>query len=167
MRRIVDFCIVATVLAAMTSCGSARRYEQLPTVEEEMTLRWAGKEYSDIVQSYGAPDRIVTDGKDGSILVYETFSTVMETEKSLVFEDYTTTVKKDKKYTHFFLDPEGFCYLVKTNRLVSGTARAKANSRFWITTLGTMAAVGVAIPAILIISDRREMNRRSQHWSFH
>ena len=102
----------------MTSCGAARRYEQLPTVEEELTQRWAGKEYSDIVQAYSAPDRIVPDGKDGSILVYETISTSMSTSKSLMFDNYSTTVKEDKEYMHFFLNPEGFCYLVKTNQLV-------------------------------------------------
>ena len=64
MRRIIGICAVATVLAAMTSCGAARRYEQLPTVEEELTQRWAGKEYSDIVQSYGDPDRIEGGGSD-------------------------------------------------------------------------------------------------------
>lgn len=69
MRRIFGFCIVAAVLAAMTSCGTARRLEQLPTEEEELTQRWAGKEYSDIVQGYGEPDRVTSDGKDGSLLV--------------------------------------------------------------------------------------------------
>jgi len=159
MRRIVDFCIVATVLAAMTSCGTAKRIEQLPTEEEEMTQRWAGKEYSDIVQSYGAPDRIVPDGKDGSILVYEDVSTVMETEKSLVFDDYTTTVKKEKQYTHFFLNPEGFCYLVKTNRHIPDTARGqlmdKAGNRVGLTALGTIAAIGVFVPIILFASGHK------------
>ena len=165
MRRIVDFCIVATMLAAMTSCGTARRYEQLPTVEEEMTQQWAGKEYSDIVQAYSAPDRIVPDGKDGSILVYETVSTSMSTSKSLMFDNYSTTVTEDKEYMHFFLNPEGFCYLVKTNQLVDGTARAKASSRFWTTTLITIGAVAVSIPIILSISHERETKHwRSQYW---
>lgn len=163
MRRIVDFCIVATVLAAMTSCGTARRYEKLPTVEEELTQRWAGKEYSDIVQEYGAPDRIVPDGKDGSIIVYENVSTVLKTEKSLSFDDYTTKISEEKQFMHFFLNPEGFCYLVKTNRLVPDTARARASSRFWITTLGTMGAIAVAIPIIGGISNRRW---ERTHWPY-
>lgn len=155
MRRIVVFCIVATVLAAMTSCGASRRYEKLPTVEEELTQRWAGKEYSDIVQAHGAPDRIAPDGKDGSILVYENVSTVLKTEKSLSFDDYTTKISEDKEYMHFFLNPEGFCYLVKTNKLVPDTARGKASNRFWITTLGTVAALAVAVPIIGGISERK------------
>ena len=159
------FCIVATVLAAMTSCGAARRYEQLPTVEEELTQRWAGKEYSDIVQGYGAPDRIASDGKDGSILVYETISTSMSTSKSLMFDNYSTTVKEDKEFMHFFLNPEGFCYLVKTNQLVDGTARAKASSRFWTNTLITFGAIAVAIPVSFIISSGIETAKwKREHW---
>ena len=156
MRRIVDFCIVATVLAAMTSCGTARRLEQLPTEEEELTQRWAGKEYSDIVQGYGEPDRVTSDGKDGSLLSYEDFATVMETEKSLVFnDDYTTTVREKRSYTHFFLDQEGFCYLVKTNRYVPGTAREKARHRIFLTTVGTAFAVVIGIPIVAMISHSR------------
>ena len=106
MRRIVVFCIVATVLAAVTSCGTAKRIEQQPTAEEERTQLWAGKEYSDIVQSYGDPDRIAPDGNDGCILIYETVSTVMETDS----DDAPTTVQEERDYTHFYLDQEGFCY---------------------------------------------------------
>lgn len=156
MRRIFGFCIVAAVLAAMTSCGTARRLEQLPTEEEELTQRWAGKEYSDIVQEYGEPDHVTSDGKDGSLLIYEDFATVMETEKSLVFnDDYTTTVREKRSYTHFFLDQEGFCYLVKTNRYVPGTAREKARDRIFLTTVGTAFAVAIGIPIVAMISHSR------------
>ena len=153
------------MLAAMTSCGAARRYEQLPTVEEELTQRWAGKEYSDIVQAYGAPDRITPDGKDGSILVYETVSTSMSTSKSLMFDNYSTTVTEDKEYMHFFLNPEGYCYLVKTNQLVPDTARGEASSKFWTTTLITIGATAIALPTILFISSKIEMaNWERKHW---
>ena len=155
MRRIVDICIVATVLAAMTSCGAARRYEQLPTVEEEMTQQWAGKEYSDIVQSYGDPDRIAPDGNDGCILIYETVSTAMETD------DNPTTVQEERDYTHFYLDQEGFCYLVESNQYVPGIARTKTGNKSWLTSFGAEAVMALAVPIIIYIlddmSDDREM----------
>ena len=157
MRRIVDFCIVATVLAAMTSCGAARRYEQLPTVEEEMTQQWAGKEYSDIVQSYCDPDRIAPDGNDGCILIYETVSTVMETDS----DDAPTTVQEERDYTHFYLDQEGFCYLVESNQYVPGIARSKTGNGSWLTSFGAEAVMALAVPIIIYIlddmSDDREM----------
>ena len=153
MRRIVDFCIVATVLAAMTSCGTARRIEQLPTEEEEMTQRWAGKEYSDIVQSYGDPDRIAPDGNDGSILIYETVSTVMETDS----DDAPTTVQEERDYTHFYLDQEGFCYLVESNQYVPGIARTKTGNGSWLTSFGAISVMALSLPIIIYILDEREM----------
>ena len=152
MRRIIVFCIIATVLAALTSCGTAKRFEQLPTAEEERTQLWAGKEYGDIVQSYGAPDRIAPDGNDGSILIYETVSTVMETDS----DDASTTVE-DRDYTHFYLDQEGFCYLVESNQYVPGIARTKTGNGSWLTSFGAISVMALSLPIIIYILDEREM----------
>ena len=153
MRKIVVFCIVATVLAAVTSCGTAKRIEQQPTAEEERTQLWAGKEYSDIVQSYGDPDRIAPDGNDGSILIYETVSTAMETDDS-------TTVVEERYYTHFYLDQEGFCYLVKSNQYVPVpvTVRAKSEDGICITAFGAVAVLAIALPIITYITGEKEIN---------
>jgi hypothetical protein len=155
MRRILGICIVATVLAAVTSCGTAKRIEQQPTAEEERTQLWAGKEYSDIVQSYGDPDRIAPDGNDGSILIYETVSTSMETD------DNATTLQEERDYTHFYLNQEGFCYLVESNQYVPGIARTKTGNGSWLTSFGAEAVMALAIPIIIYLfddmSDDREM----------
>ena len=153
MRRILGICIVATVLAAVTSCGTARRIEQQPTAEEERTQLWAGKEYSDIVQSYGDPDRIAPDGNDGSILIYETVSTAMET-------DDPTTVEEERYYTHFYLDQEGFCYLVKSNQYVPVpvTTRAKSDDGLCITAFGAVAVLAIALPIITYLTGEKEIN---------
>ena len=153
MRRILGICIVATVLAAVTSCGTMSRIEQLPTSEEERSQLWAGKEYSDIVQSYGGPDRIAPDGNDGSILIYETVSTAMET-------DDLTTVEEERDYTHFYLDQEGFCYLVESNQYVPVpvTTRAKSDDRSCITAFGAVAFLAIALPIIICISGEEETN---------
>ena len=155
MRSIFVFCFVATILAAVTSCGTTSRIEQLPTTEEERAQLWAGKEYSDIVQSYGDPDRIAPDGNDGSILIYETVSTAMETD------DNPTTVQEERDYTHFYLDQEGFCYLVESNQYVPGIARTKTGNGSWLTSFGAEAVMALAIPIIIYIfddvSDDREM----------
>ena len=152
MRRILGICIVATVLAAVTSCGTMSRIEQLPTSEEERSQLWAGKEYSDIVQSYGDPDRIAPDGNDGSILIYETVSTAMET-------DDPTTVEEERDYTHFYLDQEGFCYLVESNQYVPVpvTTRAKSDDGLWITAFGTVV-LAIALPIIACITGEEETN---------
>ena len=153
MRSIFVFCFVATILAAVTSCGTTSRIEQLPTTEEERAQLWAGKEYSDIVQSYGDPDRIAPDGNDGSILIYETVSTAMET-------DDPTTVEEERYYTHFYLDQEGFCYLVKSNQYVPVpvTTRAKSDDGLCITAFGAVAVLAIALPIITYITGEKEIN---------
>ncbi len=153
MRRIFAFYIVATVLAAVTSCGTTSRIEQLPTTKEERSQLWAGKEYSDIVQSYGDPDRIAPDGNDGSILIYETVSTAMET-------DDPTTVEEERYYTHFYLDQEGFCYLVKSNQYIPVpiTTRAKSDDGLCITAFGAVAILAIALPIITCITGEKEIN---------
>ena len=153
MRRIFAFSIVATILAAVTSCGTTSRIEQLPTTEEERSQLWAGKEYSDIVQSYGDPDRIAPDGNDGSILIYETVSTAMET-------DDPTTVEEERYYTHFYLDQEGFCYLVKSNQYVPVpvTVRTKSEDGMCITAFGAVAVLAIALPIITYLTGEKEIN---------
>ena len=157
--RTIFFLIPAAMLAAMTSCGTSK---YIPTEEEELTQNWAGKEYSDIVQSYGAPDRVETDGKDGSILVYEEFATVInrqtDSRETVFGPSVTTTItNRDKKYfTHFFLNPEGYCYLVKTNRDVPGSARDKQFAkRFWIG-VGIASGVLFVIPIMVAVKHERE-----------
>ena len=154
------YLIPAAMLAVMTSCGTAK---YIPTEEEELTQTWAGKEYSDIVQSYGAPDRVETDGRDGSIMVYEEFATVMNSEtntRDTVFGPSvsTTITNQDKKlYTNFFLNPEGHCYLVKTNRPVPGSARERHDMRnIWIVAGVGFAAV-FTIPIIMTALARNDM----------
>lgn len=140
------------MLAAVTSCGTTSRIEQLPTTEEEWSQLWAGKEYSDIVQSYGDPDRIAPDGNDGSILIYETVSTAMETGDP-------TTVVEERYYTHFYLDQEGFCYLVKSNQYVPVpvTTRAKSDDGLCITAFGAVAVLAIALPIITCITGEKEI----------
>lgn len=147
--RTIHLFIAAAMLCTMISCGTAR---QLPTEEEELTQTWTGKEYNDIVQSFGAPDRVATDGKDGSILIYEDFSSVVESDTrqqdSVFGPRVTTTItnKNEKEYTHFFLNPEGFCYLVKTNRAIPGSAR----DRYWTKT--AWIALGAGTAGLFLIS---------------
>ncbi|MBR5255734.1 MAG: hypothetical protein IKV62_03040 [Bacteroidales bacterium] len=168
--RTYFYLITAAMLAAMTSCGTAK---YIPTEEEELTQTWAGKEYSDIVQSYGAPDRVETDGKDGSIMVYEEFANVLESQtntRDTIFGPSvsTTVTNRDKKlYTNFFLNPEGHCYLVKTNREVPGSAMEKHTmKKLWIG-MGIATGVLFLIPIILNASHEREFNSWRAEHGFH
>lgn len=159
MRRIVVFCIVATVLAAMTSCGTAKKLEQLPTQEEELTQRWAGKEYQDIVQSYGEPDRIEMDGDDGSILVYEEQAPVSERVPQV---PTTVTDRNHEREMYFFLNPEGYCYLVSTNRSVPGNDTEKHGLKKPLIVVGVIAGIALTVPIISLIRNTDFSDWRSQ-----
>ena len=109
----------------MTSCGTTK---YVPTEEDELTQIWAGKEYQDIVQSYGEPDHIEMDGNDGSILVYD-----LEREM------------------YFFLNPEGYCYLVSTNRSVPGNDMEKDDLKEGLIGMGVMTGITLTATIISLI----------------
>ena len=115
MRRILI--LIAIALPMLSSCSIMKFH----SVEEEYNKVWVGKSYSDIVMHFGAPDRVEFVGRDGSILVYEDFTTTTNTDVDTHFgnfdPDYETTVKREKHYTHFFIDINSQCYLVKSNRV--------------------------------------------------
>lgn len=73
---------------------------------------YRGQTHSQIVREFGAPDREVSDGADGYILVYETVSTSSRVD-SMGYVDHDVNVS----YLQFFIDGSGTCYNVRTNRL--------------------------------------------------
>ena len=147
MRRFLRF-LILIVVPMLSSCSIMKFH----SVEEEYNKVWVGKSYSDIVMHFGAPDRVEFDGKDGSILVYEDFTTTTNTDVDTHFgnfdPDYKTTVTRDKHYTHFFIDINSQCYLVKSNRVeMDGNAKVnmlKAIVSSWSIVLMLPLAVALA-----------------------
>ena len=58
------FFLLLLAVATVTACGTSRR-----VAATEGTPVWEGRTTSEILQVMGDPDRIDSDGKDGSILV--------------------------------------------------------------------------------------------------
>ena len=106
-----------TALLALSSCATAKYV----SIENDMNNEWVGKRHYDIVTEFGAPDRETSDGKNGTILVYETITRSYRTDEDTHFgyfdPDYTTTISENRSYIHFFIEGNGICYLVKTNHL--------------------------------------------------
>lgn len=146
MRRFII--LMAIVLPVLSSCSIMKFY----SVEEEYNKAWVGKTYSEIVRHFGAPDRVEFDGKDGSILVYEDFTTTTSTDVDTHFgyfdPDYETKVTRNKHYTHFFIDVDSRCYLVKSNRVEMDE---KSKSNLLKALVGTWGA-GLLIPLAFGIS---------------
>lgn len=120
-----------SVLLGLSSCGTT-----YVSVEPDANKAWVGKPHSEIVKTYGAPDRETEDGLGGKILIYEE-GRVVETGvansaptygphfgglygfyyhmNEPVNTSYTSEKTLEVDYAHFFIDPNGVCYQVKTN----------------------------------------------------
>lgn len=130
---------ILTAVMTLSSCSLIRHYP----VEPEYNKNWKGRSHSEIVISFGAPDRVESDGNGGSILVYEQLTTTTTTDVDTHFgnfdPDYTTKVKTHKLYTHFFIGPDNICYHVKSNKSAMDPRSRKiinTGAKVWVGTLG-------------------------------
>lgn len=144
--RIISLLII-TLLAS--SC-SLLRFQAL---EEEYNKTWTGRSYAEIVEEFGAPDRIVPDGKDGSIAVYEKFTTTTQTDVNTHFgyfdPDYTTTVSSDKIYKQFFIGSDDICYKVKSNEQELDPKSVRNFRLTWGISGGIFVFLAAILPAFL------------------
>ena len=101
--------IIMAVILTATSCTTFRYVSKTSQMQSE----WVGCTHADIVRTFGAPFREVSDGDGGQILVYENFYTTHSTDEFM--GDFTTTSREHRDFKEFYLDPEGTCYQVRTN----------------------------------------------------
>ena len=136
-------------LFAISSCGVLRNYP----LEQEYNEVWKGKTYNEIVMSFGAPDRVESDGNGGKILVYEEFDTTTTTDVDTHFgnfdPDYTTKVRTSKTYTHFFISSDNSCYHVKSN-MTKLDAQGKNGRTRLVGSLGVMGVLAILFPLTFI-----------------
>ena len=102
------FFLLLLAVATVTACGTTRR-----VTATEGTPVWEGRTTSEILQVMGDPDRIESDGKDGSILVYESGPDYSSPDYDILAPEAEV---RPRRYAHFYLDDEGRCYRVDTNR---------------------------------------------------
>lgn len=136
-------------LIALSSCGVLKNYP----LEQEYNEVWKGKTYNEIVMSFGAPDRVESDGNGGKILVYEEFDTTTITDVDTHFgnfdPDYTTKVRTSKTYTHFFISSDNSCYHVKSN-MTRLDAQGKNGKAWLVGSLGVMGVLTILFPLTFI-----------------
>ena len=102
------FILLLAALALFTACGSSRRISAA-----DGTSAWEGRTTAEIMRAMGDPDRINTDGKGGSILVYESAPDYSSPDYDILAPESSA---RPRRYAHFYLDDEGVCYRVDTNR---------------------------------------------------
>ena len=105
MKRVI-FLILSAVLV-LTSCSVTRKVTTNPAQP------WVGNTTEDIIKAMGDPSRIDTDGKGGSIIVYESAPNYDDPNYDILDPEAS---KQHRQYARFYLDNEGICYQVDTNR---------------------------------------------------
>ena len=105
MKRVI-FLILSAILA-LTSCSVTRKVATNPAQP------WVGSATEDIIKTMGDPSRIDSDGKGGSIIVYESAPNYDDPNYDILDPEAS---KRPRQYARFYLDNEGFCYQVDTNR---------------------------------------------------
>lgn len=115
--------LILAVLLAATSCSTTRYVSREPSMNAE----WVGRSHADIVRTFGAPTREVSDGADGVILVYESFYTTHETDH--LGSTITTTSEEHRNFKEFSLGADEICYNVRTNeKMADGTEFDKGST---------------------------------------
>ena len=124
----MSFLAAAVLVAA--SCASTKSFtsssgrvrNRYISAETQYNEEWRGRSHADIVLAFGAPDREVSDGADGYILVYEKITQDVRVSEDLIqvgsSRSYSTSTSYDKSYIHFYIGGDRLCYNVKTNKKV-------------------------------------------------
>ena len=133
------FILLLSALALLTACGSSRRVSAV-----DGTAAWEGRTTSEIMRAMGDPDRIDTDGKGGSILVYESTPDYSSPDYDILAPEASAS---PRRYAHFYLDDEGVCYRVDTNRTLPAPYEAYRSYRW----LAVPFAVDVLVYLPLLI----------------
>jgi len=130
------YLLIFASVFALTGCSSYNNLSRTyVSGNDYYTSTYRGHTHGQIVKEYGAPDREVSDGEDGYILVYETYHTSSHVD-SMGYVDHSVR----KSYIQFFMDRNGVCYNVKTNKLAPG----QAEEAFAAVAIGTGVISGLS-----------------------
>lgn len=138
MKKFGTIASLALAAVVVASCGGTH----MISLEPEANRMWNGKTHAAIINEYGAPNREMSDGMDGKILVYEHTETTVTTTAEPngfgggIYEFYygfspmrNTTLRTETEtkteFANFFVDGKGICYKVETNLQRPETASEK------------------------------------------
>lgn len=113
MRR---FFFLLAAVAALSACSTVFRVSK----ETAPSSPWVGNTTVQILNAMGDPVRIDGDGKGGSVLVYESTPDYNSPDYDILDPDASA---RTRKYAYFYLDDEGTCYRVDTNRSLPAAPR--------------------------------------------
>ena len=140
MKKIL---LIIIAILAMTGC-SVMRIGNFTSGTEYYNNAYRGSTHNQIVRDFGAPDRDVSDGAGGYILVYEKFSSSSRVD-SFGNVDYDV----DKSYIQFFMNDQGICYEVRTNWLAPETQKAIVNTA--VISYGAISGLSLLVFLIMVL----------------
>ena len=118
------FILLLLAVATLTSCSVSRR------VSREAQDYWIGRSAVDIMRVMGDPDSIDVDGKDGSILRYEMKPDYEDPSYDILDPD---AKPRENGYANFYVDSEGECYWVDTDRkLIDSAPNLDDDDNIWV-----------------------------------
>ena len=131
------FILVAVALCAV-SCYVQKEYLDEPQYSEQ----YLGLSYGDIIDLLGPPERTTSDGRGGTILIYEDVTT---TSKGYMDSDGgRMTSKRDVQYLHLYVSDSDSCYRVRTR-----FTRPELNLGLTLSTVG-LGALALLIPILAV-----------------
>lgn len=127
------------------SCFQSCRTSYGVSIRPELEQAFVGRNYAEIIEAMGAPERITPDGKDGQILVYEDLTFSTDGHVNMWTNTYEAITTASKGYIHLYMNPSNECYLVKTNKEREESAFSKGK------TIGLIAGIGGGLVMLLTI----------------
>lgn len=152
MKRLLF--IFAVILLASSMLTSCRTYYSVSKASD-YTNAYVGKTHNELILQLGAPDREVADGGGGRVLIYEKHSSnTVATAYNVNYYNNTYTpgarTTTNTSYVHFFIDPNGKCYNVKTNHTKTVSKFAPGKTVFLGLGIATpLALLGALLGAVL------------------
>lgn len=151
VKKILSICAAVLMLCSCSVSNVLFYKDNYVPVEGRLNDQFIGLGYADIVRANGAPTREASDGMGGIIYVYEesiTEYSAYSREGVRNVPLYSDAVAMTYRlYTEFYVDPDGMCYLVRSNR-VEADGRVFSPAR---TIIISAAAAGILIPALLSV----------------
>ena len=142
MKKFLLFTLI--MMLGMTSCTTTYHVSRQPEISNLMI----GHSHKSILSTMGGPNRQITDGAGGTILIYEeTTSDSIATAYDVNYFTGTYTpgfrTTSHTEYVHVYINPQGKCYDVKTNLTREETVFDSA---------GTILSIASGIVGIIILS---------------
>ena len=128
MSAMKHFFLLLLAVLAVSACGSSRRAAS----EMAQPSSWEGFDALQIIRAMGNPDRIDENGRGGSILRYDSTPDYSDPKYDILDPE---AAKHAREYAYFYLDEEGVCYSVDTNRSLPAPPRrysVGSRSSFWL-----------------------------------